>query len=248
MMSPPARTTAARTAAEAQADLAWLIAAGCDVPVADTPRPWLAAPRADATFQAEPPTQETLAAAPSPPPRRAVDPAASHPALACQSPDELLALLGKFPDARIRPPLLFEGALQSRVWVLIDRPDEEPAHRQTIDRMLASIELDWSRVALVSRLAWPTPGDGEPTANLLARFTPVLERLFALAPPRHVLALGQLAAEMAGPEARLASSRGRWFDWGEARLIPSLHPRTMLSKDLKRQAAAHLKSFREAIG
>ena len=158
-------------------------------------------------------------------------------------------LFGRFPDARTRPPLLFQGALETRIWVLIDRPDTDPSHRETIDRMLAAIDLDWNRAALVSRLPWPTPGDGEPTASALARFSPVVERLAELAPPTHVLALGQVAADLAGTQARLGSSRGRWFDWRGAQLLPSIHPRAMDgTKELKRQAFEHLKLFRAAIG
>ena len=184
-----------------------------------------------------------------PPPPRSVDPAAPHPALACDSAEALMGLLARFPQAKQMPPLLWHGAIETGVWVLVDRPDGDPAHRHTIDRMMAAIDLDWTRAALVSRLPWPTPGDGEPTADNLARFTPVVERLAALAAPRHVLALGQCAAELAGSEARLVSSRGRWFSWGSAQLLPSIHPRTMAaSKDLKQQAFTHLKLFREAIG
>jgi hypothetical protein len=233
--------------------LAWLIAAGCDVPVLDTPRHWLAEPAP----QVPPPVPEQMRAsappAPAsielPPPPRSADPAAPHPALACDNNEALLALLGRFPAAKRAPPLLWHGAIETGLWVLIDRPDSDPAHRHTIDRMIAAIDLDWSRAALVSRLPWPTPGDGEPTADHLARFTPVMERLAALSAPRLVLALGQCAAELAGADARLVSSRGRWFDWGTARLLPSIHPRTMASsKELKQQAFAHLKLFREAIG
>ena len=239
-MSP---ATSPPDAADARDALAFLLAAGCDVPVLEAPRRWLEAPPPPRAAQPPPNASQPAPAATRPAPDK------PHPALECTSVDELLALLGRFPDARTRPPLLFHGALESRVWVLIDRPDHDPAHRETIDRMLAAIDLDWSRAALVSRLAWPTPGDGEPTASLLTRFTPVLERLHSLAPPTHVLALGQLAAEMAGPAARPVSSRGRWFDWGPARLLPSLHPRVMRgNKELKQQAFAHLKLFREAIG
>ena len=176
-------------------------------------------------------------------------PAADHPARACANVPALLALLGRFPDARTRPPLLFQGALETRIWVLIDRPDTDPSHRETIDRMLTAIDLDWNRAALVSRLPWPTPGDGEPTASALARFSPVVERLAELAPPTNVLALGQVAADLAGTQARLGSSRGRWFDWRGAQLLPSIHPRAMGgNKELKRQAFEHLKLFRAAIG
>lgn len=226
----------------ARAALAFLIASGCDVPVAPTPRRWLEAAPA-------PPAAAPQAPAPAAPRRAEVrDAAAPHPALACPDVPALLALLGRFPAARQQPPLLYHGNLDARIWVLIDRPDHDPGHRETIDRMMAAIDLDWSRAALVSRLAFPTPGDSEPTPELLARFTPVLDRLVALAPPTHVLALGQVAAELAGSTARLASSRGRWFDWAGARLLPSIHPRTMVNKELKAQAFAHLKLFRAEIG
>jgi hypothetical protein len=247
--------TAPLDAAAARDALAFLLAAGCDVPIAEAPRNWLTAPPPPPAPSAPAPSTPAVhpaSARPAPAAKTAgpaaTAPAAPHPALACDSIDALQALLNRFPDARTRPPLLFEGAIETRVWVLIDRPDHDPTHRQTIDRMLAAIDLDWSRAALVSRLPWPTPGDGEPTASLLTRFTPVLERLATLAPPTHVLALGQLAAEMAGPAARPISSRGRWFPWGPAQLLPSLHPRTMRgSKELRAQAFDHLKLFRQAI-
>lgn len=243
-----------QSAATAAEQLAWLIAAGCDVPVTDAPRHWLAEPRPEPAPAAPPerrdaPASVATPAIPLPPPPRSADPAAPHPALACETPDALQALLGRFPAARRAPPLLWHGAIETGIWVLIDRPDSDPGHRTMIDRMMAAIHLDWSRAALVSRLPWPTPGDGEPTADYLARFTPVVERLATLAAPRHVLALGQCAAELAGSEARLVSSRGRWFGWGTAQLLPSIHPRTMAaSKEQKQQALAHLKLFREAIG
>ena len=228
--------------------LAFLVAAGCTAAVDDTPRRWLEA--------LAPQVAAAPAPAPAPEPRAVpaavsiASPAAptDHPANACADVPALLALLGRFPDARTRPALLFHGNLESRVWVLIDRPDLATAHRETIDRMLAAIDLDWNRAALVSRLPWPTPGDGEPTPANLARFAPVIERLAQLAHPVHVLALGQVAAELAGPAARLGSSRGRWFDWHGARLLPSVHPRTMAgNKELRAQAFEHLKAFRAAL-
>jgi hypothetical protein len=233
---------------QARAALAFLVAAGADVPVDAAPRRWLEAvaapePAAPSVAVAAPPAPAAVKpAAPKAPPER-------HPALDCGDVPALLALLAKFPQARTTAPLLFHGALASGVWVLVDRPDEDPAHRDMIDRMLAAVDLDWERAALVSRLAFPSPGDAEPPASHFTRFGPVLDRLVEFAPPRLVLALGQAAAEVAGPSARLASSRGRWFDWGAAKLLPSFHPRTMRDdKELKKQAFEHLKLFRAAVG
>lgn len=243
MTPPPASQPTPAT--DPAAALAFLVAAGADVAVSEGPRRWLDAPPPRPAPVAAP----AMAAATAPKARP--DPAApaDHPARACADVPALLALLGRFPQARTTPPLLFHGELGSGVWVMIDRPDSDPAHRETIEKMLAAIDLDWSSAALVSLLPWPTPGDGEPTADALSRFTPVVGRLAELAPPAHVLALGQVAAALAGPEARLNSSRGRWFDWRGAQLLPSIHPRTMVgNKELKRAAFEHLKLFRAAIG
>ena len=227
---------------DARAALAFLIAAGADVAVDDAPRRWLeAVPEPVAAPPA--PIAPASVAAPKPAPV-----AERHPALDCPDVPALLALLAKFPQARQVAPLLYHGALDSGIWLLVDRPDEDPAHRDTIDRMLAAVELDWTRVALVSRLPFASPGDAEPPASHFSRFGPVLDRLVALAPPRLVLALGQSAADVAGASARLTSSRGRWFDWGSARLLPTLHPRTMRGdKELRKMAFEHLKLFKAAI-
>ncbi|MEI6485127.1 MAG: hypothetical protein WCO11_02550 [Sphingomonadales bacterium] len=228
--------------------LAFLVAAGCDTAVDDTPRRWLAPPPERA------PPESVASPAPAPAPAapraaaKAAPVAADHPALACADVPALLALLGRFPDARTRSPLLYDGNLDARIWVLIDRPDADSDHRSTIDRMLAAIGLDWTGAALVSRLPWPTPGDGEPTPQALTRFAPVVERLAHFARPSHILALGQCAAEIAGPEARRASSRGLWHEWAGAKLMPSIHPRTMAGNvELKRQAFEHLKAFKAAL-
>lgn len=242
------------TPAEARAALAFLVAAGADVPVDGVPRRWLDAvpePALKPALWAEaaaPPAPQAAPEPAAPKPAAAKAPPERHPALDCADVPALLALLGKFPQARTTPPLLCHGALDQGLWVLIDRPDEDPAHRDTIDRMLAAVELDWNKVALVSRLPFPQPGDAEPPASQFTRFGPVLDRLVDLAPPRLVLALGQAAAEVAGDTARLGSSRGRWFDWGAARLLPSFHPRTMRGdRELKKQAFDHLKLFRAAV-
>jgi len=228
--------------------LAFLVAAGADVPVDAAPRRWL---EALPVVEPEPAAPTMAAAAPAAPAVKPAAPKAApdrHPALDCGDVAALLALLAKFPQARTTAPLLFHGAVASGVWVLVDRPDEDPAHRDTIDRMLAAVDLDWDRAALISRLPFPSPGDAEPPPSHFARFGPVLDRLVGFHPPRLVLALGQAAADVAGDTARLGSSRGRWFDWGPARLLPSFHPRTMRGdKELKRQAFEHLKLFRAAI-
>jgi hypothetical protein len=221
------------------AALAFLVDAGADVAVADAPRRWLDPPPAS---PAPAPAASTVAVADASRP----PPAPEHPTMACNDAPALLALLAAFPQSRARPPFLFEGALGSGIWVLVDRPDETPEHFATIGRMMASIGLDWDRAALVSRLAWPQAG--EPTAALLARFAPVVDRLATLAPPRLVLALGQTAADVAGPEARLISSRGRWFDWRGARLLPSVHPRVFqVNRELRPQVFDHLKLFQAAL-
>jgi DNA polymerase len=229
-------------AGSAAAALAFLVEAGADVAVADAPRRWLDAPPASMPA----PLPAPAATAPAPAAGASASDPPAHPTMACHDVPALLALLAAFPQAKHRPPFLHQGKLDSGVWVLVDRPDDTTEHFDTITRMMASIQLDWDHAALVSRLAWPQPG--EPTAALLTRFAPVLDRLATLVPPRLVLALGQTAAAVAGPAAQPASSRGQWFDWRSARLLPSIHPRVFQgNSELRKQAAAHLQLFKAAL-
>jgi len=64
----------------------------------------------------------------------------------------------------------------------------------TLDRMLASIALDRSRLLLTPLIPWRPPGNRPPTPAELALCLPFLYRLMDLATPRRVIVLGTHAA------------------------------------------------------
>jgi DNA polymerase len=89
------------------------------------------------------------------------------------------------------------------------RPFSGPAGG-TLDRMLASIALDRSKLLLVSLIPWRPPGNRPPTAAELAACLPFLYRLIELSAPRRVVVLGTLAAR-----SLLGATRRRAPAWTE---------------------------------
>jgi DNA polymerase len=234
------------SAAEAAAMLDWLLAAGCDVPVADHPRGWLAAPRAVDTSTAVPMAEQAPVmpvAAPGAPPPPPPPPASTLDELH----EAVAALEHPLRRASIVPQLI-SGAAESGIWILCDRPEPDGPVAELLARMLGAIGLDWQRAALVHRLPWPTPGNIDPRPEHFRAFDPLLAQLMRLAPPRLILAMGAQSAAIAGVEASRASSRGRWFVHGEAALLPTFHPRRVLGHAENRKLAwADLQRFKERL-
>lgn len=74
------------------------------------------------------------------------------------------------------------------------------------------------------------PTQGEASACL--RFLRAQIRLIA---PEIIVCLGALAAQaLLGPDARITRVRGRWFETGNARVMPTFHPAAVL-RDVKKK-------------
>jgi DNA polymerase len=95
-----------------------------------------------------------------------------------------------------------------------------------LDRMLAAIQLDRSKLLLTPLIPWRPPGDRPPSAPELAACLPFLHRLIALAAPRRLLLMGLLAARSLLPQAATRRhQRGAWIDApipGTPLVIPAL--------------------------
>lgn len=231
--------------AGALAALHWLTIAGVDMVVADAARNWLAAPSIPQPIVAALQGPTPAPAAPAPKLAAAETLASGADSLAA-----LAAALGEFshPLRRSMPPSLVTGNAASGVYVLLDRPGDDPAVAALCGRMLAAIGLDEANSAMAWRLPWPTLGDHDPRDDQISAFAPFLARAFTLAPPRLVLALGQCAALIAGREAASTRARGRLTAFGQAQLLPTFHPRRLLADpSLKRLAWADLQTFAAAI-
>jgi uracil-DNA glycosylase family 4 len=229
------------------AALDWLMLSGVDGAVSDAPFDWLAPPPVAAPVPAAAPRRAPVIQAPPP------DPVADALALAAaaDSLDALHAALASFPLPRHRAALapdLWHGNPQAGVVVLLDQPDGPGPVTELLERMLAAIGLDWGTALRVHRLPWPLPGGIDAREDHFAPFAPFVSRLFTLARPRAVLALGQAAAGIAGMEARRGSRRGQWQSWEEMRLLASFHPRMVLANPhYRKQAWDDLQAFKAGL-
>jgi DNA polymerase len=228
--------------AEAAA-LAWLVDAGCDALVNETPRNWLAAP---------PPPPAPVAAARPKPVAAAARPQASTAAAEAAAGAADLAALDAAVAAFAHPlkvpgtvPRLLTGNVASGLLTLADMPDppDSPAG-QLLGRMLAAIGLDTASTAQGYLLPWPTPGGRPVKDDDIAAFAPFTARARALMAPRLVLALGDRAAALAGEARGVAALRGRWHSLAGVPMLATFHPRRLLSQpELKRLAWADLQAF-----
>jgi DNA polymerase len=142
------------------------------------------------------------------------------------------------PDA----PLLVIGEAPGGEEDRLGKPFVGPAG-QMLDKMLAAIGLDRSRVCITNMVFWRPPGNRKPTDAELALCLPFVERFLFLMNPKVVLLAGGTPAQtLLGRTDGITKLRGRWFDWTDSRgatipMLPSYHPSYLLrSPGQKRDA------------
>ncbi|MFZ4688277.1 MAG: uracil-DNA glycosylase [Polymorphobacter sp.] len=227
--------------------LAWLVGAGVDTLVSDTPRNWLAPPVA-APMRA--PVMQRPTAAPV---AAAAAPASIAPDIAAATDLAALDILLRdfaHPLRRVDvSPQLLTGAIDSGVVVLGDHPDaaDTPAGLLAM-RMLAAIGIAAGGCAHAHLIPWSTPGARPARDDEIAAFAPFRRRALALARPRLILAFGDRAAALSGAARGLASTRGKWQAVDDVPMLATFHPRTLLAQpELKRLAWADLQAFAARI-
>jgi len=148
------------------------------------------------------------------------------------NPDAGLMLVGEGP-----------GAEEDR----IGKPFVGPSG-QLLDRMLASIGLDRTRLLITNLIPWRPPGNRNPTDSEALTCLPFLLRHIALVGPRRLVLLGGLATRaVTGSAVGIRRMRGRWIDVTIPDLpdpvptLPMLHPAYLLrTAGAKREAWADL--------
>ena len=235
--------------ADAGSGLGWLVAAGADALVTETPRNWLADPVAAPHPVVAAAVQSALAPDTT---RPATAIAAAAPDLGALE----TALLGcAHPLRRLdTPPQLLTGNIASGIIVLGDQPEtaDTPLARLT-ERMLAAIGLDAETCARAYLLPWGTAAGRPPRDDEFTAFAPFRVRAFELAAPRLILAFGDRAAALSGrpqgsPARGIASLRGKWLAIQGTPMLATFHPRILLTQpELKRLAWADLQAFAERV-
>jgi uracil-DNA glycosylase family 4 len=130
---------------------------------------------------------------------------------------------------------------------------------QLLDRMLAAIGLDRTKVYIANVVPWRPPGNRTPTAQETATCLPFMERQIALVDPDILVCLGGSSAQtLLRLKDGIMRARGKWYDYtidrGAAgprgiRAMATLHPAYLLRQPAhKRLAWRDLREIAKALG
>jgi uracil-DNA glycosylase len=167
---------------------------------------------------------------------------------------ELVAAFDQCSLKRTATTTVFmDGNPEARIMIVGEAPGAEEDRQgkpfvgragQLLDRMLAAIELDRTKVQITNVIYWRPPGNRKPTSAEIASCLPFVLRHIALARPRVLVLAGGTAASALLPYSEgITRLRGRWLDLavpGLDRPVPTLpmfHPAFLLrTPERKREA------------
>ncbi|MCZ8312338.1 MAG: uracil-DNA glycosylase [Magnetospirillum sp.] len=226
------------------AALRWLVEAGADEAIGETPLdrfaalpppPPIAAPAAKTPARAVVPVPAAPVAAPTlaaPQPAAQAELAARTAAAAAQSLAELRAAVAAFEGCALKATatnLVFaDGNPAAPLMLMGDAPRADDDRTGTpfsgdigklLDRMLAAIGLDRSSVYIANAIPWRPSGDRQPTPAEIAACLPFARRHIALARPKLLVLFGELAARsLLGTSEGIIKLRGRWKSYEDPAL------------------------------
>ncbi len=216
-------------------------------PPAHAPRPVSLPPDLETKGRANPP-------APPPVPDEAAM-AAREAAKSAKTLDDLRAILEKFDGCALKATatqLVFaDGNPKSRVMFVGEAPGRDEdieglpfvgRSGKLLDRMLAAIGLDRTKVYIANIVPWRPPGNRTPTPQESAICLPFIRRQIELVDPDILVCLGGPSAQtLLGIKEGITKTRGRWyaFDTGkrEVRAMPTFHPAFLLRSPLQKRFA-----------
>lgn len=124
---------------------------------------------------------------------------------------------------------------------------------QLLDRMLASIGLDRSKVYIANMVPWRPPGNRDPSPEELALCTPFLIRQVELVAPKFLLTLGNVPTKsLFQTSGGITRMRGQWKELTignhPVRALATLHPAYLLRTPASKALAwRDMLSLRQAI-
>lgn len=264
--------------AEALAALDWYRAAGVDLAQVDAPVDRFAASvpavraRVPAGMTVQPSVTPIMAPAPArdlPAPPVAVslnaDPSETRAlAASANTLDELRAVMNAYDGCLLKKratQLCFaDGNPQAEIMLVGEGPGEQEDIQgkpfvgragQLLDRMLAAIGLDRSKVYIANMVPWRPPGNRNPTPEELALCSPFLHRQVELVAPKLLVTLGNVPTQsLFATSLGITRMRGQWKTLSINSLtlpaLPTLHPayllRTPASKAMAWQDMLSLKA------
>ncbi len=222
--------------------LRWWADAGVDFVIDEEPHDRFAeAPSPAAPSRVTTPAEVPAPRAPSPPPTRIAprieQAAAAAPDEAARSAREIAAransleelheALEEFEGCGLKATatqLVFsDGAPDARAMLVGEAPggDEDRTGKpfvgragQLLDRMLAAIGLDRSKVYIANVVPWRPPGNRTPTLQETAICLPFIQRQIELADPDLLVCVGASSAQtLLAVKEGITRARGKWFDY-----------------------------------
>ena len=113
---------------------------------------------------------------------------------------------------------------------------------QLLDRMMAAIGLDRSKVYIANVVPWRPPGNRTPTPQESQICLPFILRQIELVDPDILVCLGGPSAQtLLGIKEGITKTRGRWFTFNtgkrEIRAMATFHPAFLLRSPLQKRFA-----------
>src|SRR5579885_114628 len=193
--------------------------------------------------------------------------AAREAARSAQNLAELRAILERFDGCALKATatqLVFaDGNPQAKLMLVGEAPGRDEdleglpfvgRSGKVLDRMLAAIGLDRSKVYIANIVPWRPPGNRTPTPQEQQICLPFILRQIELADPDILVCLGGPSAQaLLGIKDGITKTRGRWykFDTGTRKIdaMPTFHPAFLLRSPLqKRFAWRDFLAIKKALG
>jgi uracil-DNA glycosylase len=240
--------------------LNWLVEAGADEAVRDTPTD---------RFVAVPGRNSPLKSGPDPAPIRRPEKPAATTAVApsdaigsaieiaarCQTLPELKAALEAFEGCALKSlatnTVFADGTPDHGIMFIGEAPGHDEDRiglpfvgraGKLLDKMLASIGLDRTKVYIVNVLPWRPPDNRNPEPTEVAKCIPFLRRHIELANPKILILLGAVAVRhVIGHAEGIMRLRGNWLEYhvnGQMiPVMPTLHPAYLLRRSIDKRLA-----------
>jgi DNA polymerase len=231
-------------------------------------------PRASMNPNSRPPAvagssgrEDGFAAAPALPAADEAVTAAREAAKSAATLEDLQAALARFEGCALRftaKQLVFaDGNPQGRIMFVGEAPGAEEDREglpfvgragKLLDRMLATIELDRTKVYIANIVPWRPPGNRTPTPQESAICYPFIRRQIELANPDFLVCLGRPSMQtLLGIKEGIRGVRGRWFNYDTGtrtiRALVTFHPAYLLRSPLeKRHSWRDMLALKKALG
>jgi uracil-DNA glycosylase family 4 len=175
----------------------------------------------------------------------------------CATLSELKTALMNFDGCELKRyatnTVFADGSPSGRIMLIGEAPGRDEDEQglpfvgragKLLDRMLAAIGLDRSKVYITNVLNWRPPQNRDPSPEEAAACLPFLHRHIELADPLLVILLGKVSVRhVLGLDEGILRVRGRWSTYHSVHLgrdipvMPTLHPAYLLRQPFAKRLA-----------